>query len=205
MALCPSNCQVVLTKLPPAPCIIEPRYSTLDRMGFFDCATTLPDPLTPELIEDLIADGTIVISSIFSSSWSAPTVEQISLGNCYPQREVVTGRELIIEDRVPVSYTSGSPAVTDDYYDYDFWQSIVEQQASLNYMMIMCSGDVILPKDKNGNLLKASVSGYIDYQLPATPGGNNWIEFKRITIRFANDPLAFFTAKPVTNIAEISY
>lgn len=203
MANCPASCQdIVLIGNPPDQCILSVRRKTLSRVGFYPCNVTLPDPITPENIAPLIEDGTIVFSSKLGNiQWADPTTEDQIIDECSTAQQVITSRELTAEDRIAISYTSGSPATTNDYYDYDFWQDKQENQLLMNYMLVFCDGDVVVPKTSTGEALGATMLVYISYQKPATQGGQ-WTEFKRISIRFQGDPLAFFTAKPAFNLTE---
>lgn len=200
MPNCPSNCQnLVLIGNPPDQCIQDFRNKTLSRIGFYPCPITLPDPITNNGIKALFDDGTIVVSSPLGNiNWADPTTEEIPIDECSPARTIITGRELTAEDRIAITHLSGSPATVDDELDYDFWDDKVQNQALMNTMLFFCDGDVVIPKDRNGNPLRATMLVYISYQKPQTQGGQ-WTEFKRIIIRFNNDPLAFYTAKPAFN------
>lgn len=197
---CPANCQnIVLVGNPPDQCTLLLRNKTLSRVAFYPCSLSLPDPITGVAMKALFDNGDIVASSQLGNiNWQDPTTEDIVVNECSPARQIITGRELQAEDRVAIKYLSGSPATADDEYDYDFWQDKMVNQSLMNYMLIFCDGDVVIPKDANGNPLTATMLVYISYQKPGTQGGD-WIEFKRISIRFKNDPLAFYTAKPAFN------
>jgi hypothetical protein len=200
---CPANCQsIVLTGNPKDKCELSTRQKTLDRVAFFPCSMSLPDPWSDAAIKQLFDDQTIVASSKLGNiNWQDPTTEDVVVSECMPAITIITGRELQAEDRVAISFASGSPAVPDDYRDYDFWQDKMEKQNLMNYMLIFCDGDVVIPKDANGNPLTATMLAYISYQKPQTQGGQ-WIEYKRISIKFQNDPLAFYTAKPQFNLKD---
>ena len=201
MANCPASCGVVtLVANPSGTCSTELRYQTLSRVGFYPCSETLPDPLTESAIQQLVIDDVIVFSSVLANVVLAdPTTEDIVVDDCTPARTIITGRQLTAEDRVAISYASGSPATTTDYADYTFWDDKIVKQQLMNTFLVMCNGDVILPYDRNGRPLRATMLVYISYQKPSTQGGQA-VEFKKITINFNGDPVAFFTAVPAFNL-----
>lgn len=200
---CPGACgDVTLLRNPLTNCVTDIRQKTLSRIAFYDCNTTLPDPITGASIKTLFDNGTIVASMPLGNiQWGEPTTEDLAVDDCSPARQFITGREMTFEDRVALSNTTGSPAVTDSYFDYDFWQDKMDKQFVVRYMLIYCDGDVVIPRDKNGNPLGATMLVYINFQKAQTQGGAS-TEFKRGSVRFAGDPLALYTAKPAFNYIE---
>lgn len=200
MGFCPSTCNdITLLGNPTEGCTTSIRQKTLSRIKFYPCTTTLPDPIEDAAIKALWDDGTIVASSALGNIvWDDPITEDINIDECSPPRTIIVGRVLNAEDRIAVSATEGSPGTVDAYHDYDFWDDKVVNQLTMNYGLIFCDGDVIIPRDRAGVPLTATMSVHISYQKPQTAGGA-WIEYKKITIRFNGDPLAFFTAKPAYN------
>lgn len=204
MANCPANCQTTLLQYPPSACFDDLRFKTLERMGFYLCTTTLPDPITPETIEPLIEAGDIVFTKTWGNIvWDAPITEDIPFGDCYPARQKIMGRVLNADDKIAISNTSGSPAITDNYFDYDWIQDKIDKQALLNPMFVYCDGDVVIPRERNGVPVKMTILSYIDWIKSGTQGGSS-TEFKRWSIRFSNDPFAFYTAKPEFNLNDLS-
>lgn len=200
MPFCPASCSdIALLANPQSTCESQQRYRILSRVAFYPCSVTLPDPMTDMAIKALFDDGTIVATSALANvTFADPTSEDVAIDDCSPAMSVITGRELTAEDRYAVSNTSGSPATTDEYFDYDVLDDKVINQHAMNYMLIFCDGDVVVPLDRAGNPLTATMQVFISYQKPSTQGGR-WIEYKKITIRFQNDPLALYTAKPAFN------
>lgn len=200
---CPQNCgTTVLVKNPQTACVTSIRQKTLSRIAFFDCNTTLPDPYTGAAFKALFDSGAIVASMPLGNiQWADPATEDIPVDDCTPARQFIQTREMTFEDRIAVSKTSGSPSVTDEYFDYDFWQDKVDNQLILRYMLIYCDGDVVIPTDRAGNPLGATMLAYLSGQRSQTQGGAT-TEFKRGSLRFQGDPLAFHTAKPAFNYIE---
>lgn len=197
---CPAACgDITLIRNPLTDCQLTTREDTLSRIAFFDCNTTLPDPITGAAMKALFDNGTIVVSSKLANiTWDDPATEDYVISECDPAQQRIVGRTMNFEDRFAISSVTGSPAVTDPYFDYKFWQDKIDNQAVVNYLLIYCNGNVRFPRDRNGNPLGASINAFINYQKPQTQGGQ-WMEFKRGIIRFAGDPLAFHTATPIFN------
>lgn len=188
---CPSSCgDFTLLGNPEASCTVDIRQKSPSRFFYYPCNVTLPDPITPENIAPLFEDGTIVASSELANfTVNDPATDDVVISDCRPALPVVSSREIIAEDRIRVELTSGSPATTNMYFDYDFWQDKTEHQFQMNAMIAYCDGDVIIPVDINGNPLTFTMLAYLNWQRPATQGGAS-IEFKRITMRFQGDPFA---------------
>ncbi len=201
MPFCPASCNdLALLGNPQSTCESQQRYRILSRVAFYPCSTTLPDPMTDMAIKALFDDGTIVATSALANVvFSDPTSEDVPIDDCSPALNVITGRELVAEDRYAVNKTlPTSPATIDKYYDYDVLDDKIINQHAMNYMLIFCDGDVIVPTDRAGNPLTATMQVFISYQKPSQQGGR-WIEYKKITIKFQNDPIALYTAKPAFN------
>jgi len=195
MALCPSACGTDLIGNPEGDCVLVPRKKTLSRISFFVCSTDLPDPMNDAAILALYEDGSIVITSELANIVvNDPTYEDVIMSECRVPDRVIVSREMTFEDRIAI--TSGSPA--NAYYDYAFWQDKLTNQSKLNYIIHYCDGDSVVARDQNGNLLTASITGYLNWQKPATQGAGN-IEFKRLSINFNGDPLGF-TNTPEFNL-----
>lgn len=196
---CPSQCgDIDLVGNPQSGCETSLRRDTPSRILFFACTTTLPDPITDVNIAPLFADGSIVASSpIANGEWGEPTYEDIQVDDCSVPQKVLTNRVWTFQDRTAVSETSGSPAVTDEFHDYDFWVDKLNNQAKLNFMVAYCSGDVKVARAADGSLLTASITSYLNYDTPATAGAPK-IEYKQVEVTFNGDPLAM-TNKPEFN------
>lgn len=199
---CPAACNdIELLSNPQAGCELKLREKTLSRIAFFPCSTELPSTL-PGNIAPLFEDGTIVVSMPLANIVvNDPTITEVLIDECSPSDRVIATREITFEDRYAVSNTSGSPAVTDEYWDYKFWQNKNNVRLSLAYMLIYCDGDVVIPKTDTGQYKTANLLVYLSWQKPQTQGGN-WIEFKKGSIIFQGDPFAMSTAEPAFNMIE---
>lgn len=199
MAVCPSSCATDLISNPDGNCILSVRKKTLSRISFLDCSVDIPDPITDENIAALYTDGSIVLSSELSNVLlTDPTYEDVPISDCRPNLQLLVGREMTFEDRIAIEVTEGSPAALNKYKDYDFWQDKLDNQTKLNYILHYCDGDSVVARDALGNLLTARITGYLNWQKPATNGSGN-VEFKRISVLFNNDPLAMYN-KPEFNL-----
>lgn len=198
---CPAVCNnVALLKNPANACFVEKRKTTLSRVAFFLCSGELPDPL-PENIKPLFDDGTIVVSSVLGNIViNDPTTSDEILDECSPADRNIDSREIVFEDRVAVTASQGSPAVENDYYDYDWWEDKYLRRTSLRTMLIYCNGDVYIPTDRTGNFLPFSLLVTKQYQKPSTAGGA-WTEFKRISLIYSGDPMSLHI-KPAFNLIE---
>lgn len=195
--LCPASCNdTTLIGLPTAACVPSLRRRTFSRFIFFNCGTTLPDPM-PGSIKPLFDDGSIVSSSslVFPNGLPDPSFEDVVYDECSAPVPEATGRLIDFEDRIAISNTSGSPATTNAYYNYVFWKDKYDNRFNLSYGIVYCNGDVYIPKDSDGNPYQASLNAFISYQKPGTNGGG-WIEFIKGTLNFPNDPFAI-TNNPV--------
>lgn len=186
--------------LPPDACSTQRRLKTLSRVIYWSCSATLPDPLTDAAAKALFDNGVFVPGSVLANIVvNDPNFEDVLMSECAPADKIVATREITAEDRVMVSAASGSPATVDNYIDYDFYQDKTDKTGLVNFALAFCDGDVVIPKNANGQPLRGTMTSYISYQKPQTQGGQ-WIEFKKISIMFQGDPLAFFTATPAFNI-----
>lgn len=198
---CPAACgDITLLSNSATGCAPTRREKTLSRIAFFLCSTTLPEPLEGN-IKPLFDSGDIVASMPLANIvLNDPNISEIMMDECSPMDRKTDTREITFEDRFAVTKTlTTSPVTTDAYWDYDFWQDKLNNQTALNYMLIYCDGDVVIPKNPNGSLMKATLFVYLSAQKPTTQGGS-WIEFKRGSIIFQGDPWSLTTAKPAFNL-----
>lgn len=199
MPLCPSACGDIELLSNPASCITDVRLKTLSRIAFFPCNMSIPDPIEGN-IAPLFDDGTIVVTSELGGfTVNDPTTEDVAVSSCRPPKRVIQTREIVFQDRIKVALTSGSPATTNYYFDYDFWKDKLEHEFNLGMMWIYCDGDVMIPRDANGNILTFSLLGFINWQQPSNQGGA-WVEFKQFSMIFQGDPFAFIA--PDFNLEE---
>lgn len=191
MGLCPASCNDnTLIANPTTSCVPSVRRRTFSRFIFFNCGMTLPDPM-PGSIKPLFDDGSIVSSSTltFPNGLPDPTFEDIQYDECSTPVPEATGRLVDFEDNIAISYTSGSPATTNAYYNYIFWADKMRNRYNMSYGMVYCNGDVYIPKDADFVPYTATLNAFISYRKPGQAGGQ-WFEFIKGTLNFANDPFA---------------
>lgn len=201
MGLCPASCSdITLIGNPTTNCVPSLRKKTISRLLFWPCSVDLPTPITGN-IKPLFDDGTIVYSSSLANIVvNDPNFDDVVYDECSPVDKVPSTREITFEDRFAISKTSGSPATTNTYFDYDFWQDKLSNRFSLRFGIVYCDGDVEIPKDDNGNSLTATITVFRSWQKPQTQGGQ-WIEFKKASIVFQGDPFSL-SSKPAFNLSD---
>lgn len=196
---CPSACGDINLISNPDSCITDVRQKTLSRVAFFPCNVTLPTVI-PGNIAPLFDDGTIVVSSELGNfTVNDPATEDIAVSSCRPAKRVIQTREIVFQDRIALSFTGGSPAVINQYWDYNFWKDKLQYEFNLYSMWIYCDGDVVIPVDLKGNPLAFSLLGFINWQQPSNVGGS-WVEFKQFSMIYQGDP--FYFEQPAFNLIE---
>jgi hypothetical protein len=202
MGLCPNQCgDTTLVGNPQTSCTTTVRKTTPNRVFFYLCDTTLPDPIDDTNIVPLFDNGEIVASMPLANvTFADPTYEEVIKDDCSVPDRFIVSREMTFEDRYAVASSAGSPAVVTDYLDYDFWQDKLDNQTRLNYMIGYCNGDVKVARDTDGSLLTASITAVLNYQRPANAGGKS-TEFKQVSILFQGDPLDLRN-KPEFNLVD---
>lgn len=193
---CPSSCSdITLLPLPPS-CGVVLRKNTLARLLVYPCSFELPDPIIcgeGSNIQPLFDDGTIVISGKLANIVLAdPVTEDVTTDDCTPVTKNILTREITFEDRNAVSIAdpSFSPGYHNLYYDYDWWLDKIANNTRIAWGIVFCNGDVIIPRDVNGQILNTSVYTFISYQKSSTVGGQS-IEFKKGSLTFQGDPFNF--------------
>jgi hypothetical protein len=128
----------------------------------------------------------------------APATEQMQISDCRPAVDIVNSRTITFEDRTAIltGGTAYSPGINDHFADYDFWLDKLSNFEQISYMWAFCDGDVILPTDKLGNQLFATLTGFLDWQKAQQAGGPS-TELKKFKITFQGDP--FYFNKPIFN------
>lgn len=190
MAYCGIDCAT--TPLTPSPeqCILAPRFTGISRIHFYNCSTSLPDPLTAEALQDLYDDGEIVVTQPLGNiTINDPEFQEFQIAACMASQRIVSGREITFQDRIAVTVIEGSPALPNQFYDMDFWADKVQRTLTMNYAIEYCDGNVTLALDANGNPLSADLQVWLNEEAPSTPGGKT-IQFKAGSIKFNGDPLA---------------
>lgn len=200
MSSCPNNCgDIEILSYPQADCVTSLRYNQPSRYVFKPCDVDLPSPITNIGMKTLHDSGLIGFTSELANiTFGDPTFEEIAVSDCSPALQVVNGRQITAEDRIMVQLTEGSPAQEAKFFDYRFWERIVELQSKLHFGIASCNGDVRWARHKDGTFQTISVTAFINYQRPSTQGGK-FVEFKNIQINSNGDPLALW------NIPEWNY
>lgn len=190
--LCAAQCaNPDLIPNPTAGCEDVVRYKTLSRIHFALCATELPEPMECAAIKALYTANQIVRSSILGNIVVGDVQrEDLLIDECSVPFRRIVARELTFEDRIAIEFAGGSPDAYDDYWDYYFWLDKLNNRNQLRYFLEFCDGDVIIPRDVNGNLLTANLIAELSYQKPTTQGAG-WVEFKKASLMFNGDFLYF--------------
>lgn len=202
MSLCPAECaDFTMVEVHQASCEMTYRKINIRSIGFYKCDAALPSPLTATALADLYAAGGIVFSNeLVNVQVGEPTYEERKLSDCRPAYEELVEREISFEDRIKVEIQADAgatpPVLENLFLDYDFWQDKIDHQANLNYVFVMCNGDVVAPVDSNGNGLPATFRMNLSYESLSRGGA---IEFKAGSLKFLGDPLAM-KYKPVINL-----
>lgn len=191
---CPADCaDDTLTPNAPNSCDILVRKRGIERIGFFSCGTTLPDPFECTALETLAAGNGLVFSSPLANIEVAePTFEEIEIADCLPSENVVTQRIITFQDRIAIeTEASTSPAFEKDkFYDYDFWQDKLNKKNTLRYMFVFCDGSVEVPRDSNGNYMEADLTVTKTFERQGTGSTSFFLEFKSGNMVFRGDPFA---------------
>lgn len=189
MGLCPAACSdITLLANPTTDCVPSIRRRSFSRFFFFPCSTVLPDPM-PGSIKPLFDDGTIVVSSslVFPDGLPDPSFEDVVIDECSASLPVASGRVIPFLDKYAISKTTGSPGVTNSFWNYNMWKDKMDNRFAISYGVLYCNGDAYVPKDSNGNPYTAMLNAFISYEKPATQGGQ-WIEVIKGTLSFGTDP-----------------
>lgn len=189
MGFCPANCQnTTLVPNPTGGCVFDTRNVAINRVAFMICGIELPDPFTAANTAPLFADGSIIASSPLANVvWADPETEDVLVHDCLPAQKYVTKRTLTFEDRIALQITSGSPATTNKFADYDFWKDKLEHRLLLRYGLIYCNGDFKFARNPDGTLMEGYFNMILSGQRLNNNGGT--IELKKGSIDFFKDPL----------------
>lgn len=189
--VCPTNCtDFDNTPILSAQCLKELREWNVKAIGFYKCDVVLPSELTCANLEPLMTGNnpSLVFSGALANvTLSEPTTASRKLDDCTPDIEVIESREITFQDRIKVDINQAGDA--SPFYDYQFWKNKKEHQARLNYVIVMCDGSLIVPRNKNSlHGMSATFSMFINFE-DKTEGGK--IEFKQGKIKFLGDPFDF--------------
>lgn len=202
MALCPEQCaDFEIVEIKSSSCKLEYRKTNIRAVGFYKCDVVLPKPLTCANITPLMAptDPATPTALVFSNELvnvaiGEPVTEERKMSDSRPPENEVVEREITFEDRIKVDVNAAGASAP--FADYDFWKDKKEHRYQLNFLFVMANGDLIVPREPDSNQgLSASFDVFINYETLARGGA---IEFKRGSLRFQGDPLAF--NKPEMNL-----
>jgi hypothetical protein len=198
-ALCPTGCAsgFALTAIKPAGCDLVEREDCIRAIGFYKCDISLPNPVTIANIGPLITAGTLVFSNPLADVvLGDPQTISRQLADCTPSVEVVVSREITFKDRIKVDVTAAG--VASPFADYAFWQNKKQFAARLNYVIVMCSGNLYIPRDPGSNVgMGASFSITKNFEKV----NERCYEFKAGKIKFLGDPLDFTV--PAINLSTV--
>lgn len=193
MSFCTADCaDYRLTPMAASDCEPKIRTRNLDKIGFYLCSLTIPEPLDCTTLKPLIDDGSIVFTSpLRAVTWDAPTFENISISDCIPSTPYFNGRKLTVEDAVAIEVQNSSGAITNPFGDYDFWKGIQNASFNVRTLLKYCDGTLEIPKDSKGNPIMLSLVVYRDYQKQGNDDNPLFLELKHLEITFKGDPLPF--------------
>lgn len=200
-ALCPTGCAsgFALTSIKPAGCDLVEREDCIRAIGFYKCDISLPNPVTAANIAPLMTGATPAL--VFSNPLSDVTLGEPQnvtrqVADCYPSVDVVVSREITFKDRIKVDVTSAGVAAP--FSDYAFWQNKKQFAGRLNYVIVMCSGNLYIPRD-NGSNIGMAASFTITKNFEKV--NERCFEFKAGKIKFLGDPLDFVA--PAINLTSV--
>lgn len=198
---CSSNCGTVTLTPAPSSCTVKERFTSPARIIMIPCDAELPDPIKGA-IKPLFDSGDIVVTSELGNwEFGEPNYVDSNISACRPVNRIVSSRTISFQDRIGLSVTTGSPAVTTDFADYDFWRDKLEKQGLWYAALWHCNGDVFLPRTSSGVLVPASMTGYVNYEVLDT-SSNLTVEVKQFSLVYQGDPFSF--NKPDFNTFEES-
>lgn len=202
MANCPSTCgEIEIIGNPTSNCQTTQRRIIPARFLFYPCSIDLPDPIEGN-IKPLFDDGTIAWTSVLRNfTFNDPTTQDLIVDDCTPPLTIISGREVTVEDTAAITYGVSSPLVENPFWDYFFWNGIINQQLQLRVMIAYCDGDVRIAKDADGNPLIVTIYGFVNYEAPAVSGGKR-LEFKRLVFKFNGDPINFSVTRAFNLVDE---
>src|SRR6185503_590911 len=93
MPQCPADCADVSQIPNISNCDLPTRNDNIDRMFFYNCDQTLPDPLTCAALQALADAGQLSFSSPLSNvDLQDPEYVELSVSDCLPATEIASGR-----------------------------------------------------------------------------------------------------------------
>lgn len=205
MAFCPANCSpVTLVPNLGTECELKPRTTGIDRIGFFSCLEDLPSPMSCQALTVLANANALVFSSPLALiTVNDPEQEELEISQCRAPMRITTRRVIDFQDRIKVEQTATSPAVSNLFYDYDFWKDKKTHTATMRYLFVMCDGTVRVAKDENGNYLEANLNVFLSFERQGTGGTAYDLEIKKAQLDFKGDPFDFI--HPEEDVAGIPF
>lgn len=209
MAYCPADCEEQeLLPNPPADCELDIREQGIDKIGFFLCDVTLPEPFTCAALETLVTNNQLAFSSPLAEiEVTDPTQEQVRIASCLPPKNITTERIINFQDRVKKDVPAGaSPLISpaQPYYENDFWSDKLDKAERLRYMLVMCDGTVQVAKDSTGSFMEATLNAFRAYETIGTGGTQKSITYIKGTLTFAGDPLNL-SQKPEMDASNVPF
>lgn len=199
MAFCPQDCvDDTLVPLPSDVCDPKVRKRGIDRIGFFPCTLTLPEPMTCDGLTPLVVANSIVFSSRLALiTVNDPEQEELEIADCIAPLQTTVRRTIDFQDRIAVENVVASPGVNNLFADYDFWKDKKTKSATMRYFFVMCDGSVQIAKDDAGNYMEATLNVFLSFERQSSGGNAYTLEIKKGQLIFKGDPMDF--VKPETD------
>lgn len=188
--VCATNCGSIDLLAPITSCELKERVTAPSRLHFIACDADLPDPLSGA-IAALYSSGSVVVSPPLGGwDFSEPDYVDTNISTCSPVKRTIVSRTLKFTDRTSVSAMTGSPATLDKFADLPFWADKIAKNGLYYVAIEHCNGDVYLPRTSSGQLITATLDGYVDYEVK-DESSNYIVQVKRFTLKYQGDPFGF--------------
>lgn len=192
--ICPADCADISILPNSEQCDLQPRLRSIERFGIFPCDTALPDPLTCVGLQALVTDGKLVFTNPLAQiDVQDPNYAEVVLSDCLPAVELITNQIIAFRDTIKVDIpadTTTSPATdANPNYNWKFWADKLNAQLSMRYLVIYCNGDVLIPRDSDGNYLSASLRANVKYENVGTAQSPMFMEYIQGQLNFRGNPL----------------
>lgn len=192
--ICPADCSNTDLLPNDEQCDLNPRLRGIERLGIFTCDTELPSPLTCVGLEALVTDNKLVFTNPLAQvDVQDPNYAEIVLSDCLPAFEVVTNQIIaardVIKVDIPADGTVSPATAPNPNYNWKFWADKRDKQLSIRYMIIYCNGDVVIPRDTDGNYLSASLRVSPKYENVGSAQAPIMLEYLQLQFNFRGNPL----------------
>lgn len=193
-SICPANCQDTELLPQSTQCDLQPRLRGIERFGIFTCDSGLPDPLTCVGLEALVTDSKLSFTNPLAQIDAQDSnFAEIVLSDCLPSIEKVTNRIIAFRDAIkvdiPADSTTSPATAANPNYNWKWWADKRDIQLSVRYMIIYCNGDVVIPRDEDGNYLTASMRIDVKYENVGTAQAPMMMEYLAIQLNFRGNPI----------------